>query len=431
VLADGSLVVTRINGERQAQLFHYWPDAGKLEPLPLSPLYSVFKVSQQATRDGKAIVIYGRPLDAKGTRGHPGIYRFDLASQKLVNVAPGQSFRGGEVPVATTPDGRFVMYAISDNGFFRVMSVPSDGSGEMREVLTLTHRLSSLDIAPDGTIYGDQTAINNGLLRFSAAGGTAERLTPTPGHYAELVLVLPDGRPLVHTVAGLKSRLQIRNADGSVSPLIEGSQDFFPPAAMVGEGQVAVLTDRRPTEVAIVSIADGRIMARVPVKADRISSLASSRDGRTLFFSSDGAIWSMPAAGGEPVKLGAGDKVSADPNGRDLLVSRGEADAIRLFRLPVSGGAEEPIAFRGDERLADTELSASAIGPGGLIVVQTSSADKWMFGASLIDPRKGAISRIPLDFEGEIGSPQWTRDGKIVAEGSTYDMTIWRFHKKK
>src|SRR6202020_2576376 len=99
---------------------------------------SVYKVSQQATRDGKAIVIYGRPLDAKGTPGHPGIYHFDIASREVVNVAPGQSFRGGEVPVATTPDGRFVMYAISENGFFRVKSVPSDGSGEMREVLTLT-----------------------------------------------------------------------------------------------------------------------------------------------------------------------------------------------------------------------------------------------------------------------------------------------------
>jgi hypothetical protein len=322
------------------------------------------------------------------------------------------------------------MYATGENGFYRVISVPSDGSGEMREVLTLTSRPTSLDIAPDGTIYGDQKAINNVLLRFSAAGGAAERLMPTPGHYGDLVLILPDGRPLVYTVAGLKRRLQIRNADGSVSALVEGSQDFFPPAAMVGDGQVAVLTDRRPLEIAIVSIADGRIMARVPVKARSISSLASSTDGRTLFFSSGGAIWSMPAAGGDPVKLGAGDKVSADPNGRDLLVSRGEADAIRLFRLPVSGGAEEPIAFRGEERLADTNLSASAIGPGELIVVQTASADKWMFGASLIDPRKGTISRVPLNFEGQIASPHWTRDGKIVAMGMTFDMTIWRFHRK-
>ncbi len=71
------------------------------------------------------------------------------------------------------------------------------------------------------------------------------------------------------------------------------------PAALVGDSQVAVLTDRRPLQIAIVSIADGRIVQRVPLAANSISSLASSPDGSTFYYSSAGFIWSMPASGGE------------------------------------------------------------------------------------------------------------------------------------
>jgi hypothetical protein len=222
--------------------------------------------------------------------------------------------------------------------------------------------------------------------------------------------------------------MQIVQPGGSLSSLIEGNDDYGLPAAMAGDGSVAVLTRRAPLEIVTVSIADGRIARRVPVKAESTASLASSPDGSTFYYSSGGSIWSMPAAGGAPHKLAAGDGVSADPNGRDLLVSRQESDRVRLVRVRVTDGAEQPIVFRGGMRLAGTELGVAAVGAGGMIAVKAISTDRWMYQVGLIDPRAGTIAPIPIGPDVEAGVPTWTRDGKIVASGTIYDMSIWRFH---
>ena len=428
VMADGSLVVGRINAQRNLQLFHYWPASGKIEPLPASPIGNGGVV--RAAPDGKAIVFYGNPLDAGERKGNAGIYRLDVASRKLVNVAPGEEFKSF-VAVAPAPDGLSILYTKVDNGLTSVISAPSSGSGKRRLLFTLTSTAWYLDVTPDGSIYVDQLATHNMLLRFSAAGGSVERLTQPqsqlPGNNGGLVLVLPDGRPLTYSVAGFKQRLEIVQADGSLSPLIEGDEDCGPPAAMAGEGQVAVLTRRAPLEIVIVSIADGRIAGRLPVKAESISSLAASPGGKTFYYNSGGSVWSMPASGGAAQKLAAGDGVSADPNGRDLLIVRQERDSIRLVRLAASGGAEQPIVFHGDMRLSSAHLGVASVGPGGQLVVQASATNKWMYQLGLIDPRAGTIKPIPVGPDVEAGLPEWTRDGKIVAGGTTYGMSIWRF----
>ena len=429
VLSDGSLVVTKINAQRNQQLFHYWPDSGKIEPLPASP-FGLSLGALRTTPDGKAILFYGNPLDEKGPTGDRSLYLMDVASRKMTNVIPGETINGF-IAAAATPDGRSILYTKADNGFVSVISAPRGGSGPRRLLFTLTSTAWYLDVAPDGSIYVDQMAANNVLLRFSATGGSIERLTQPqsqiPGNSGGLALVLPDGRPLVYAVAGFQRRMQIVQPGGSLSALIE-SNDYGLPAAMAGDGKVAVLTRRSPLEIVTVSIADGRIARRVPLKAESTSSLASSPDGATFYYNSAGYIWSIPAAGGAPHKLAAGDGVSADPNGRDLLVARQESDSIRLVRLQLADGAEQPITFHGAMRIASTDLGASAIGPGGKVAVKAISTDRWMYQVGLIDPRAGTISPIPIGADVEAGVPTWTPDGKIVSSGTMYDMSIWRFH---
>uniref|UniRef100_Q022E9 Serine/threonine protein kinase n=1 Tax=Solibacter usitatus (strain Ellin6076) TaxID=234267 RepID=Q022E9_SOLUE len=430
VLADGSLVVTMFNAQRIQQLFQYWPDSGKLEPLPATP-FGLSLGALRGTPDGKAILFYGNALDEKGAKGDRSLYLLDVASRKLVNVTPGETINGF-IAAAATPDGRSVLYTKADNGFVSVISAPRGGSGPRRLLFTLTSTAWYLDVAADGSIYIDQMAADNTLLRFSAQGGAVERLTEPqsqiPGNSGGLALVLPDGRPLVYNVAGLQRRMQIVQAGGSLSSLIEGNDDYGLPAAMAGVGSVALLTRRAPLEIVTVSIADGRIARRVAFQAEGTSSLASSPDGSTFYYNSGGYIWSMPAGGGAPHKLAAGEGVSADPNGRDLLVARQESDSVRLVRVGVRDGAEQPIVFRGGMRLAGTDLGAAAIGPGGMLAVKAISTDRWIYQVGLIDPRAGTIVPVPIGADIEAGVPTWTRDGKIVASGTTYDMSIWRFH---
>src|SRR5208283_2074635 len=243
VLSDGSLVVTKFNAQRDQQLFHYWPDSGKVEPLPASP-FGLSLGALRATPDGKAILFYGNPLDEKGAKGDRSLYLLDVASRKLVNVTPGETINGF-IAAAATPDGRSVLYTKADNGFVSVISAPRGGSGPKRLLFTLTSTAWYLDVAPDGSIYIDQMAADNMLLRFSAHGGAVERLTQPqsqiPGNSGGLALVLPDGRPLVYNVAGFQRRMQIVQPGGLLSSLIEGNDDYGLPAAMAGDGSVAVL----------------------------------------------------------------------------------------------------------------------------------------------------------------------------------------------
>jgi Tol biopolymer transport system component len=352
-----------------------------------------------------------------------------LDSGKLLNLAPGQRF-AGPVAVAATPDGKSVVYSIYGTGFSSVISVPRDGSGEMRQLFTMTKDPWSLDVAPDGSIYADQVSHDTTILRYSAAGGNPERLSHLHGT-PSMSVILPDGRPLVYSVSGFKRRFQIVQPDGTLAPLIESSEECGMPAALVGDDRVAVMTDRKPLQIAIVSIADGRIVQRLPVPAESLSSLASSPDGKTLYYSSAGFIWSISIEGGAPRKLAAGDSVSADANGRDLIVSLQDKDAIRLMRVAVGGGTPQPIPLAGDVRIPDTLLNPSIVGPGGMIAVTTASSDRWAYQSGLLDPRTGVFRRIALNFDGETRWPAWTRDGKLVSIGTVIGQSLWRFHAER
>lgn len=427
VLADGSLLVHRINAQRDTQLYRYWPESGKIEPLPAIANMS-FNTTARATPKGDAAVFFGNPLSANGTKGPPGIYMLEPESGKLVNVAPRQRFSDQGIALAVAPDGQAIVYCAFGDGLNRVISVPRDGSGEMRQLFTLTNDPWYLDVAPDGSIYADQVSQGNTILRFPPTGGVPERLGHAQDSAATLALALPDGRPLVYTVAGFKRRFEIVQRDGSLSPLIESNEECGMPAALAGDGYVAVLTDRKPVQIAIVSIADGRIVRRVLVKAEHISSLASSPDGKTFYYSSAGFIWSMPAAGGEPQKLAPGDSVSAGANGRDLIVSLQDKDAIRLARLSLGGGDPQPITLPADIRIPGTRLASSMAGPGGRLVLNTASAGEWAWRISMIDPSTGRINPIRVNFDGEALTPLWTRDGNLIAMGTSLGFNIWRFH---
>src|SRR5262249_3983595 len=146
----------------------------------------------------------------------------------------------------------------------RVLEIPIDGGNSVRTLFTLTHQyINSMDVAADGSIFMDEQSMVEGLVRFSPAGGAIERITPESTQVPAIMAVLPDGRPLIYEPSGAKSRYMIVGKDGGLSPLVESSEDCTEPAAVLDARRVAVSTDKKPAEIAIVSIADGRIISRI------------------------------------------------------------------------------------------------------------------------------------------------------------------------
>jgi Tol biopolymer transport system component/predicted Ser/Thr protein kinase len=430
VLADGSLIVARINAQRDLQLHRFWPDSGKLEALPALLDNSGATVTERITADGRQVVYYGYRSDAPAGRRERGVFALDPSTGKMRQLAPGVVFRAGQaVAVATSQDPRFVILGVPAGSLYRLIEVPIDGGAATRTLLTLTTYPWYLDTAPDGSIYADQISTTETLLRFPVAGGTPERLTPLYTQPLNMFGVLRDGRPLIYTNSGTKFRFVIVEPGGGLSPLVESDERCGPPVALLGDRQVAVMTDRK-AELAIVSIADGRITSRVALQHDHPSTLTASPDGKMLYYTAGGFVWSMAATGGKAEKLGSGDGVSADPNGRDLIVSLAEKEATRLVRMPITGGAVQPIEMHGGLRLAGPNISTRAVASDGKIAVFVSSPSQWPYLSAIVDPRAQTIAAVPLNFEGEISYPSWAPDGRLVASAKIYRYTIWQFHAK-
>jgi hypothetical protein len=94
--------------------------------------------------------------------------------------------------------------------------------------------------------------------------------------------------------------------------------------------------------------------------------------------------------------------------------------------VAASGGTPRPIGLRGDVHFAGQSLTSDAIGPNGRIAVTTASNSSLFFSAGLVDP-EGALSAIPLAYDGDTPQPLWTHDGHIIAKGREYYFTLWRF----
>ena len=435
VLSDGSLAVVRINSHRDSQIYRFWPETGKVQVLPAVVDTRLTVGGARAMPDGKNLIFYGFRSNHGGDRLEPGLFAMDIDGGHMHHLAPGVALptpsMGNTIQVerafAGTPDGRWVVMSAPNGSLYRLIEVPFDGGDEVHTLVTPTLVPWYIDVGPLGDIYSDQIWIGKTLLRFGAAGGEPERLTGMYSQSVATLAVLHDGRPLVMSQAGDRQRVAIVEKDGTLTPLVETNEACGPPATLLGDRNVALMTDHKG-EIAVVSVADGRIVSRLRLPADNVISLSGSPDGRTLYYVSAGFVWRIPAAGGDVVKLAPADSVAADPNGRDLVIGLGDKESIRLMRMPVDGGTPQEIGMTGDLRLGEPNLTSGAVGLDGRILVTASSASRWLFSTGLVDAHKGTITRVPLTFDAELASPVWTPDGKIVAVGRDYNYTMWKFH---
>ena len=209
-------------------------------------------------------------------------------------------------------------------------------------------------------------------------------------------------------------------------------ESTFPFAASTG-GSIAFLLGTPPRQqIAIALAREGRILKRLSIKATEVRSVAFSPDGRTLYYVASGAVWSLPVSeSAPPHRIVEGDQVVIDPSGRFLYVMQMAKDPAVLVRIPVAGGAAEPIPIPENLHLTVDSLPANAVDAQGRVLFETASADSYFFSAAVFDPARKSVSRIPLRFEGDVWSPIWAADGRIAAVGARFASSIWRFHPVK
>jgi hypothetical protein len=419
-LPDRSMLVVRYNLARQAQLFHFWPENGRLEPLPLLPAALNFQFVR-ALPGGKQAVVIGTPAAEPGSGAH--LYLVEIASGALRRLQSGFSDDSVLTAAAPTRDGKTILAAGNAGQLSRVVGIPVNGRDAPKVLFTLTEEVNALDAAVDGSIYLDQRVRPVDLLRFPVSGGRAERVATlhAAGHY---LAVLPDGRLVVTGTAG-RSHLAIVQAGHDPVPLLHTTEQTSGPVTAAGPREVAFLIGLDRKTIAWATVANGRIARRLPFDHGKIASLAATPDGKTLYCAAGGTIWAIPRSGGEPKKIRAGDAVAVDPSGKYLIVEVVETPVTRMWRVPLESDVEQEVLRSGGLRPAAV-IMPDAIGKDGRVLSPLgSSSPFWPTG--VLDQATGSFSPIKVDDKTDFHAVSWAPDGRVVGVGMGVVSHIWRF----
>ncbi|MBA2258915.1 MAG: hypothetical protein H0W18_08460 [Acidobacteria bacterium] len=156
-LPDGSLLFVRLNAEGREQLHRFWPETGRLAPLPVT-VYASFVLSLRAFPDGREAVLFGRPLSAPRTDPLQ-LLAVDVDSGRMRRLAPWLSVPSGTEeawPVGVSVGGTDVFIVEYSGHSSTLIAVPRDGSARRRVLFTTTQLIIAADEGAGGRLYVDQ-----------------------------------------------------------------------------------------------------------------------------------------------------------------------------------------------------------------------------------------------------------------------------------
>ena len=427
-LADGSMIVLRINADHQVQLHHFWPDSGKLEPLGAALMQYEVGGSVRVFPDGKEVAFYGRPLAG----GEAQVYALDLDTNNPRKRAPGLTLRrvlGPRFPVAVTRDGRSVIIDVMSGSLHRITAVPRDGGTGESLLLTTTATPWDIDVSADGSLYMDQMDRPVDILRFPVSGGVAERISGSFHEGMRGIVPLPNGGLVAPGPAGDRESLLLVEPGKDSAPLLETADQTQPPVALGGPDQV-VLTLRSPAglEIGVASVSGRRLLKRVRIPVESIQSVALSPDGQEAYYAAAGNIWAVRFDGGKPRLVCPGDSLAMYPGGGTMLVQLVDKDGIHLERVPLQGGPHVRVPVR--LAVSGEPLAPNAVAPDGRIALSLAAPDSWFYPPGVLDPATGVVTRIPVQQMADYFVVGWGADGRLISMAMEARCAIWRFLPK-
>jgi hypothetical protein len=353
-----------------------------------------------------------------------------LASGQVRELAPGlQADPGGDSwsPLETAPGGDSV-YLVSKTGDTqRLMDVPRKPGRPLRVLLSFPDSAApvAMDAARDGSLYLDMLRDQFVLMRVNPSSGASEEFgLPTKDF---LTMVSPGGDVMVTLTGWGPRRLAAIRPGEKPRVLVETSQDATPPAMIFGDNVAFVIGTGGQRRIALASLREGRVLRRYATRSD--NGMSASPDGRTLYYSFDGGIWAQPVAGGEPRRVTDGTDVTLDSKGEYLYVKRAAKGLVGISRVPVAGGDAEELPLPPDYHVAYPGFSPAAVDPRGRILVSVASKRGFYYETAILDPGSKSFTIVPIAIDGDAAPAGWAPDGRILARGHRYSLTLWRYQR--
>jgi hypothetical protein len=434
-LPDGSMLVTRINQQRRLQVFHFWPETGKLQDLPAETLSANGYWSIQPSRDGKRAIIFGNLLGKRAEK--LSLIEIDLAAASARSVPLNGLDYADLRSYALSVDGTSVIAAFRAKALIRIVRIPLEERGSPQELFTVTSDVWGITDSPDGSILVNTMDRPAEIVDFAAQGArsSAQAMT-TPAKigrfpelsYPDMVAVLTDGRAIIPAEVSGSTRLLAVERGKDPAPLVNTTEETAAPLTAMPGNRVAFMIGPQPHDtIAIADASNGRISARISPGKGSVQSVTASADGTTLYFTASGSVWSIPSAGGDAARICAGEWVVANPTGGTLIVGRNLSSHISLFEVPAAGGAERTIPLDPSSPILGFFLSPGTLRGDGQMLVSLNAADSWFNPLAQLDLKTGHIRRLAGDGVSDLHSAAWTSDGGIVASRMGLVSTIWKF----
>ena len=339
-------------------------DAGAIRPLGLTRDGTLF-FGQAGSMMGQDLDVYLANIDLdQGTISEPRL--------------AVQSFRGLNSHPDWSPDGRYLAYVSGrPESKSYVVSIRDERMGTAREIHPEPIGLSQFVIrwSPDGRsllAHGQDREGQTGLFLIDAKTSDVKSLFRRSAFFD--AQWMPDGRRVVYatnstrpevvstivvldTATGREQEI-LRMTDlrhiGFLTLSPDGNMLAFTALRLAGGTDGGVITS---TTLTVVPASGGETRELIQVKfPEFVSSPVWSQDTRSVLFArasaadimslAESSVWQIPAAGGEPRRLGAvpglgNGRLSLHPDGRRLAYTRGE----RRFEiwamenlLPKAGG---------------------------------------------------------------------------------------------
>src|SRR6185503_15837660 len=131
-LNDGTILVGRVNPQRQTQLFRFSPETGKLQDFPVV-FSGEYLGYAQLLRDGKHVLTWGRIVDR--LQENPGFLEVDLNTAAVRRIPDA-----GVAVQAWTPsaDGKSIIASTQAGTLVRVITIPLDGRTPPQTLFTVS-----------------------------------------------------------------------------------------------------------------------------------------------------------------------------------------------------------------------------------------------------------------------------------------------------